>query len=118
MADHRLDDKQRELLDQLFDKWSLVVLDILCDGPRRFSAIQRAAGTITPKSLTQTLRRLERNGIVSRHVVATSPIAVEYGLTSLGRTLEKPMQGMLYWILRHLPEVSVQRCGFDDRARR
>jgi DNA-binding HxlR family transcriptional regulator len=115
MSGPRLDDNGRELLDQLFDKWSLIVLDVLCDAPRRFNDIRRSAGSVTPKALTATLRRLERNGIVERRVIATSPVAVEYSVTKLGRSLETPMRGMLGWILDHSDDVDVQRRQFDQR---
>ncbi|MGW7594807.1 winged helix-turn-helix transcriptional regulator [Streptomyces asiaticus] len=116
MSEPRLDDRGRELLDQLFDKWSLVVLDVLCDGPHRFNEIRREVGPVTPKSLSQTLRRLERNGVVERRVLATSPVAVEYRITDLGRSLEAPLRGMLRWIVRHLPEIDVQRSKFEERS--
>ena len=80
--------EQRELLDQTLDKWSLQVLDALCERPRRFNELRRAVPVVTQKSLTATLRRLERNGMVDRVVVSTRPIAVEYRISPLGRTLQ------------------------------
>src|SRR5919106_4353094 len=67
----------REFLDQVLDKWSLQVLDKLCERPRRFNELRRAIPVVTQKSLTVTLRRLERNGMVERVVVSTRPVAVE-----------------------------------------
>lgn len=115
MAGPRLDNNGRDLLDELFDKWSLLVLDALCDSPRRFNEIRRELDPVTPKSLVQTLRRLERNGVVERRVLTGRPVAVEYHITPLGRTLERPLRGMLQWIEGHLADVDNQRRHFDSR---
>ena len=88
-AELRIDAPHRELLDQVLDKWSLSVLNELCERPCRFNELRRAIPAVTQKSLTATLRRLERNGIVDRHVVATRPVAVEYRITRLGKTLRE-----------------------------
>lgn len=85
-----LDDDGRRLLNQLFGKWSLLVLDALCKRPQRFSELRQHLPTVTPKSLTACLRRLERDGMVERVVVSTEPVAIEYGVTRLGRTLRSP----------------------------
>ena len=69
----RIDAPHRELLDQVLDKWSLSVLNELCERPCRFNELRRAIPAVTQKSLTATLRRLERNGIVERHVVSDAP---------------------------------------------
>src|ERR671914_663222 len=76
--------QQRELLDQVLDKWSLQVLDELCEQPLRFNELRRAIPVVTQKSLTATLRRLERNGMVDRVIVSSRPIAVEYRISQLG----------------------------------
>ncbi|MFP3480444.1 helix-turn-helix domain-containing protein, partial [Burkholderia sp. SIMBA_057] len=80
----------RALFDQIADKWSMMVLHVLADGPLRFNVIKRQLEGITQKALTQCLRRLERNGLISRRVIPVSPVAVEYAVTPLGRTLEQP----------------------------
>lgn len=81
--------EHRELLDQVLDKWSLLVLDKLCESPRRFNELRRVIPTVSQKSLTTTLRRLERNGMVERVVIGTRPVAVEYRISALGSTLQE-----------------------------
>lgn len=103
----------RMLLAQIADKWSVLILAVLCGGPLRFNVIKRRLDGITQKALTQSLRRLERNGIVARHVIATSPIAVEYQITPLGHTLKQPFQALYAWTFTHLPEVEQARERFD-----
>ncbi len=113
---YRADCGSRFLLEQIADKWSVLVLAVLCREPLRFNAIRRRLEGITQKALTQALRRLERNGIVARRVVTTSPVAVEYSITPLGRTLEAPF-GVLYaWTVDYLPEIERARRAFDARA--
>lgn len=103
----------RELLDQVLDKWSLAVLNELCERPSRFNDLRRAIPTVTQKSLTATLRRLERNGIVEREVLDTRPVAVEYRITSLGKTLRHPVDVLLGWAEEHLPDIDRARTRFD-----
>ncbi|GGP85398.1 HxlR family transcriptional regulator [Saccharothrix coeruleofusca] len=109
------DDEGRRLLDQLFDKWSLLVLEALCARPRRFHELREHLPAVTPKSLTTCLRRLERNGLVERLVLSTDPLAVEYRITRLGRTLEEPLQAMLRWVVDHLDVVETARSHYDER---
>ena len=104
----------RELLDQVLDKWSLQVLDALCERPRRFNELRRAIPVVTQKSLTATLRRLERNGMVERAVVSTRPVAVEYHIAPLGKTLQDLIDALLHWATTNLPEVERARERFDD----
>lgn len=104
----------RDLLAQVLDTWSLQVLELLCERPMRFSELRRAIPAVTGKSLTTTLRRLERNGIVERLVVRTRPVAVEYRITPLGKTLREPVDALLAWCTAHLPEVEKARDRFDD----
>ncbi|SFJ75063.1 helix-turn-helix domain-containing protein [Cellulomonas sp. KH9] len=106
--------EQRELLDQVLDKWSLQVLDALCERPRRFNELRRAIPVVTQKSLTATLRRLERNGMVERVVVGTRPVAVEYRISALGRTLQDLVDALLGWSADHLPAVRAARERFDE----
>lgn len=103
----------RALFDQIADKWSMMVLTVLDDGPHRFNAIRRRLEGVTQKALTQCLRRLERNGLVSRQVISLSPVAVQYDITPLGRTLQKPFRELHQWTLAKLPEVDVAREAFD-----
>lgn len=106
----------RVLFDQIADKWSMMVLAVLDDGPHRFNAIRRRLEGVSQKALTACLRRLERNGLVSRRVVSISPVAVEYEITALGRSLQKPFADLHRWTLDRLPEVDAARGAFDARG--
>ena len=106
---------RRELLDDVLDKWSISILAVLCDGPARFGRLKTEVDGITSKSLTQTLRRLERNGMVDRRVIDSSPVAVEYRVTELGRTLEGPIVAMQGWAVASLARVESARDRYDDR---
>ncbi|ALV53863.1 winged helix-turn-helix transcriptional regulator [Streptomyces althioticus] len=110
----RIENAHRELLDQVLDKWSLSVLNELCERPCRFNDLRRAIPTVTQKSLTATLRRLERNGIVEREVVSSRPVAVEYRITPLGKTMRRPVDVLLEWATAHMPEIERARDAFDD----
>ncbi|KQW56418.1 winged helix-turn-helix transcriptional regulator [Variovorax sp. Root411] len=105
----------RALFDQIADKWSMMVLHVLADGPLRFNVIKRQLEGITQKALTQCLRRLERNGLISRRVIPVSPIAVEYAVTPLGRTLEQPFKALHGWTLANITQVEEARKAFDVR---
>ena len=106
----------RILFDQIADKWSMMVLTVLDGGPQRFNAIKRQLEGVTQKALTQCLRRLERNGLVERRVIPLSPVAVEYSITPLGRTLQPPFRAMYAWTIASLPEVEEARRAFDARS--
>ncbi|MFD7292838.1 winged helix-turn-helix transcriptional regulator [Streptomyces sp. NPDC059897] len=103
----------RELLDQVLDKWSLSVLNELCERPCRFNELRRAIPAVTQKSLTATLRRLERNGIVERELLSSRPVAVEYRITPLGKTLRRPIDVLLDWATTRMPEIESARRAFD-----
>lgn len=107
-------DGHRELLNQLLDTWSVPVLERLCEHPMRFNELRRAVPAITQKSLTATLRRLERNGIVERRLINTRPVAVEYRITPLGKTLRDPIDALLDWTTTHAQAVAEARARFDD----
>ncbi|MGA5187476.1 winged helix-turn-helix transcriptional regulator [Streptomyces griseoincarnatus] len=109
----RIENAHRELLDQVLDKWSLSVLNELCERPCRFNDLRRAIPAVTQKSLTATLRRLERNGIVEREVVSSRPVAVEYRITPLGKTTRRPVDVLLEWATAHMPEIERARDAFD-----
>jgi len=87
----------RSFFDQIANKWSVMILALLNEKPTRFNEIRRRLEGITHKALTQALRRLERNGLVARKVLATSPVAVEYSITDLGRTLQVPLGAAYEW---------------------
>ncbi len=103
----------RVLLDQITDKWSILILAALCPRPLRFNEIRRSLDGITQKALTQSLRRLERSGILARKVIPSSQVAVEYSVTPLGRTLELPFQALYGWTVNHAAAVRRAQSAFD-----
>lgn len=103
----------RPVLEQIAHKWSILVLTFLCEEPKRFNALKRRLDGITQKALTETLRRLERNGLVERHVATASPIAVVYSITPLGRTLQAPFLSLYDWALDHQGDLSEAQRRFD-----
>ncbi|MDP2699871.1 helix-turn-helix domain-containing protein [Thalassospira sp.] len=105
----------RPIFDQISDKWSMMVLAVLDNGPLRFNEIRRRLEGVTQKSLTHCLRRLERNGLVERRVVPISPVRVEYEITGLGRTLQPALEALYGWIISHMPEVRQAQDMFDRR---
>lgn len=107
----------RPILDQIADKWSVMILAVICHQPSRFNAIRRRLEGVTQKALTQALRRLERNGLVSRRVIPGPPVAVEYSVTPMGRTLQEPFAALHAWALDHAAEVGRARAEYDGRAR-
>lgn len=102
----------RSVLDELTGKWSLLVLNALCDGPARFNALKRLNKGVTQKALTQCLRRLEASGLITRTVVSTSPVAVVYAVSDLGASLEPHLKGILQWSLDHRDQVAEARRAF------
>ena len=106
----------RSLFDNIADKWSMMVINVLDAGPMRFNGIKRHIGGVTQKALTQCLRRLERNGLISRRIIPTSPIGVEYTITPLGRSLLGPFQALHQWTIEHMDDVDQARQAFDGRA--
>jgi DNA-binding HxlR family transcriptional regulator len=103
----------RVILDQIADKWSMLVLAVLVPAPRRFNAIKRRLEGITQRVLTQTLRKLERNGMVRRRVLDGSPPGVEYSLTPLGRSLQKPFAALYAWTLAHIDTIQKRQDAYD-----
>jgi DNA-binding HxlR family transcriptional regulator len=112
----QVDAPHRELLDQVLDKWSLQVLDELCGKNLRFNELRRAIPAIGQKSLTASLRRLERNGMIERVVLQTRPVAVEYRIAPVGNTLNELVDALLRWTTVNLPEVERARERFDAAA--
>lgn len=102
-------------LDQVASKWAVMVITNLCDEPQRFNTIKRRLSGVTQKALTETLRRLERNGLVARRVIPVSPVAVEYSLTSLGRTLQGPFLSLSEWALKHQADIEEAQNSFNSR---
>ncbi len=107
-----------EVLSRIGDKWTVLVVNLLGSGPRRFGEIRREIGGISQRMLTLTLRALERDGLVTRTVHPTVPPSVEYALTDLGRSLRTPVQALGEWALRNQAAMADARQRFDgDRAR-
>ena len=104
----------RLLIDQVTDKWSILILTALDREAQRFNALKRRLLGVTQKALTASLRRLERNGLVARRVVSFSPVAVEYRITPLGRTLLPPFLALYAWTVESLASVEDSRRRFDD----
>ncbi|RYF07080.1 MAG: transcriptional regulator, partial [Oxalobacteraceae bacterium] len=84
----------RPVLDKVADKWTIMILTVLCPQPARFNEIKRRLDGITHKSLADALKRLERHGLVTRNVLPTSPIGVEYTITALGHSLREPFDAL------------------------
>ncbi len=103
----------RPVLEQVTQKWAILVLTFLCEEPKRFNALKRRLDGITQKALTDTLRRLERNGLVNRCVATASPIAVVYSITPLGRTLQAPFKSLFDWALVHQSDLRDAQDRFD-----
>jgi DNA-binding HxlR family transcriptional regulator len=101
------------LLARVGDKWTLLVVRELREGPRRFSEVRRALGSISQKMLTTTLRALERDGFVTRKVFPTVPPRVDYELTSLGRDLLIPVSALSEWALKNAERVEKAQVAFD-----
>jgi DNA-binding HxlR family transcriptional regulator len=106
----------RLVLDRIADKWTALVIQILASGTMRYAELQRAIGGISQKMLTQTLRSLERDGLVQRTVHPVVPPKVEYSLTRLGRTLIEPLHALCRWSEKHLAELQANRALAKAKA--
>jgi DNA-binding HxlR family transcriptional regulator len=106
----------RRVLDLIGDKWTALIIGLLENGPMRFSALQRSIAGISHKMLTQTLRSLERDGLVSRAVYAEVPPRVEYTLTPLGETLCAPIAAIRCWAEEYINEVTSAQEIYDRRV--
>jgi DNA-binding HxlR family transcriptional regulator len=105
----------RPILDQIADKWSMMVLAVL-EQPTRFNEIKRQLEGVTQRVLTQTLRKLERNGLIRRRVLETSPLGVEYSLTDLGESFREPFTRLYDWTVEHSDEVLTAQHAYDVRS--
>ena len=105
-----------EVLARVGDKWTVLVVTTLGDGPKRFNELRRALGSISQRMLTLTLRGLERDGLVTRTVFPTVPPRVDYELTSLGRSLLEPVSALGLWARKNRPGIQDARKRFDDSA--
>lgn len=105
----------RQLLDRIGDKWTVLVIGTLAGGPQRYGQVARAVEGVSQKMLTQTLRHLERDGLVTRTVHAEVPVRVDYELTDLGRDLIGPLGVLHRWARDHIEEIVAARSAYDAR---
>lgn len=103
----------RKVLERVSDKWVALVLCALAEEDRRHSELARQIAGVSPKMLTQTLRHLERDGLVSREVTPTVPVTVTYALTPLGRSLHSVVAGIKVWAEAHIGEIDAARERYD-----
>lgn len=99
----------RAVLDRIGDRWTVLVVLVLLSGTRRFGELRDQIAGVSPKVLTATLRALERDGLVTRHVYAEVPPRVDYTLTQLGRSLETPLQAIREWAETNMPAIEAAR---------
>ncbi|MFI5845042.1 winged helix-turn-helix transcriptional regulator [Catenuloplanes sp. NPDC051500] len=104
----------RRILDRIGDRWTVLIVGILGDGEARFSELRRRIDGVSPKMLTQTLRGLERDGLVSRTVHPEVPVRVVYALTDAGRTLLGPLRALREWSIAHLGDVAASQRAYDQ----
>ena len=105
----------RQVLDRIADKYTVLVIVFLQDRPRRFSELQRMITGISQKVLTQTLRSLERDGLLTRTVYPEVPPRVEYALTVLGETLIEPLAALRNWAEGHIEAIVIAQEGYDHQ---
>lgn len=103
----------RLVLDRIADKWAVLILDRLRGGPVRFNQLRRTIKGISQKVLSQTLKKLERDGLISRAVFATVPVTVEYALTPLGRTLTDTIAALAHWAEHNIEAVLAAQQAYD-----
>lgn len=104
----------RDVLDRIGDKWSVLILKNIEEGPQRFGALRRRIGDISQRMLTQTLRDLQRDGLILRTVYPTVPPSVDYRLTNLGASLMDPLEYLVQWSDRNHQKVRKARASFDQ----
>ncbi|WP_051783531.1 winged helix-turn-helix transcriptional regulator [Lentzea aerocolonigenes] len=103
----------RDLLDMVASKWTALAIGALEEGPKRFGELKRRLDGVSQKMLTQTLRTLERDGLVTRTVYPSVPLRVEYELTELGRSVTEPLAALRSWAQRNYESVAQARETFD-----
>lgn len=104
----------RDVIDHLGDKWSTLILSLLAPGPQRFGALRRALPDISQRMLTQTLRDLQRDGLIVRTVFPTKPPSVEYGLSELGVSLQGPLNALVAWAVANHDAIRAARGRYDS----
>ena len=107
-----------EVLSRVGDKWTVLVVGTLGDGPKRFNELRRALGSISQRMLTLTLRALERDGLVTRTVFPTIPPRVDYELTRLGHSLLEPVSSLSLWARQNRAAIETARRQFDSAEHR
>lgn len=105
----------RDVLDRIGDKWTSLILIALGVRPRRFNELRHAVPDISKRMLTQTLRKLDRDGLITRHVSPSRPPSVEYRITALGRSLLRPLAMLVGWADRSHDRVKAARARYDAR---
>jgi len=105
--------KTRPVLENITNKWSILILTVLCTQPSRFNEIRRRLDGITHKALADALKRLERNGLVNRKVLPTSPVSVEYSITPLAQTLQQPFMALASWAMEYGPVMEQAQAAYD-----
>src|ERR1700690_61396 len=108
----------RLVLDRIADKWAVLVLGLLANGPVRFNRLRRQIEGISQKMLSQTLKSLERRGLVSRKATPTVPVTVEYSITPLGETLSATVDGLRVWAETHIDKVLKAQRQYDAALQR
>lgn len=103
----------RQVLDRIGDRWTVLVVGALNDGPLRFSQLAARIDGVSQKMLTQTLRALQRDGLVTRTVYPQVPPRVEYELTEAGHTLQEPLKALEDWAITHMPAILAARQRYD-----
>ena len=110
--------KISQVLARIGEKWSVLIIIMLAERPRRFSELKRSIGGISQRMLTLCLRGLERDGLVNRTVFPVVPPRVEYALTPLGQSLREPVTRLALWAQSHIAELDAARAAFDGREAR
>lgn len=105
-----------QMLGHIGDKWTIMTITMLLNGPKRFNELRRLIGGISQQMLTRTLRALERDGLVSRRVYPTIPPQVEYSLTNLGLSLAEPLTQLTKWVIQNMPEIERNRLDMANGA--
>lgn len=103
----------RRVLDRVGDKWAVLILILLSEETKRFNELRRLIDGISQKMLSQTLKSLERDGLVGRRAIATVPVTVEYSITPLGRTLYRAVDPLRHWAETHIAEVEASQRRYD-----
>ncbi|MFI8632354.1 winged helix-turn-helix transcriptional regulator [Microbacterium sp. NPDC077663] len=106
----------RRILDRIGDRWTVLVVGVLGEGTARFSELKRRIDGISQKMLTQTLREMERDGLVIRTVYPEVPVRVAYALTDAGRSLRAPLKALEEWSIEHLGGVLVSQGEYDQKG--